>query len=338
MKNLIAVTLCTLVLFATLACSFAVSAASGVQLSLTGKVTDPVSGTGSLTLTVNMTQNSGINTLVFDIGYNANTLSLNSVKNGDVFTEANNGSMFDVKEDLNPLRLYFDENSTGNITATGKVVVIKFDIIDDMGSFDITFAVDNESTFASGIDTNPQSIDVIAENNITKTTQHVTTGLPQTIPPTCTEPGRIEKRCTICNKLLSITGNGEALGHDWEVVDEKEASCTENGYTAYSCTRCDAEKTEEITAAGHKPVIETVEPTTEKEGLLKEVCSVCGAVISEKALPRLTDNDKKEDTKPSDNKDYTVSPKTGDEMIIVATLAAISLAGCAVIIKRRKEN
>ena len=91
-------------------------------------------------------------------------------------------------------------------------------------------------------------------------------------PATCTEP----QLCTRCGAVLE-----NALGHDY--AEEVTApTCTEMGYTTFTCTRCgDTYKGDYTEAAGHKPGdwIVDKEPTTDSEGSKHKECTVCGETM-----------------------------------------------------------
>ena len=237
MKKVISIILCAAMLIAATLAVVPVSAAGSLNIGTTAKVSDPLEGTGTLTVTLTVKENTGVNNLVVKLGYNADTLELVSVTNGAVFTEENGGSLSLVNTDTNPAVLYFEHNSVENVTAAGKLATVKFNIIDDMGEFNIAPEIDKENTFAADGNA-PVDIDAVITNDITKNTQHVTTGLPTTIKPTCTEPGRIEKRCTTCNKLISSIVSGEALGHEWDEIERVESTVFEEGYVEYECLNC----------------------------------------------------------------------------------------------------
>lgn len=79
--------------------------------------------------------------------------------------------------------------------------------------------------------------------------------------------------------------------HIWDVGAETKApTCTEPGERTYTCTKCQATKTEEIPATGHTEVIdEAVAATCTTEGKTQgSHCSVCGAVITaQETIPAL---------------------------------------------------
>ena len=103
---------------------------------------------------------------------------------------------------------------------------------------------------------------------------------------TCTESGIGEVVCPVCQN--SFTVSVPALGHDWEVKVDLEATCTEAGSESNHCTRCDAtdpESTKEISALGHIYVSEvTTQPTCVKDGVRTLTCSRCKDAKTE-AIP-----------------------------------------------------
>ncbi len=102
--------------------------------------------------------------------------------------------------------------------------------------------------------------------------------------PTCTEEGYTgDTYCKVCDKVQK---NGESIpakGHSWNEGEITTAPTCENaGVKTYTCTVCNATKTEAINATGHTPVDVAKQPATCTEaGHTAGVkCSVCGATIS----------------------------------------------------------
>ena len=97
---------------------------------------------------------------------------------------------------------------------------------------------------------------------------------------TCTTP----QLCTKCGAVIE-----NALGHDYETV-VTEPTCTEMGYTTYTCSRCgDTYKGDYTDAAGHKPgdwIIDQ-EPTTDSEGSRHKECEVCGEKLEEEPIEKI---------------------------------------------------
>ena len=119
---------------------------------------------------------------------------------------------------------------------------------------------------------------------------------------TCTTP----KTCTVCGST-----EGEALGHNYFPEFCVDPTCTQQGYTTYTCTRCyHSYNTDYIDAIGHfyiriddsctapricedcgakdysevsdhSYVTEILAPTFTASGEQQKVCSVCGDTVTE---------------------------------------------------------
>ena len=96
--------------------------------------------------------------------------------------------------------------------------------------------------------------------------------------PTCTAEGFTTHTCTRCREVY-VDSNVAALGHDYDAV-VTAPTCTVDGYTTYTCA-CGATYTaDKVTAPGHTEVVdEAVAPTCTSDGKTEgEHCSVCGTV------------------------------------------------------------
>ena len=79
------------------------------------------------------------------------------------------------------------------------------------------------------------------------------------IDATCTEP----KTCSICGAV-----EGQALGHDWEIITQEEATCTAGGSIVYECAACGEDKSETFPVLPHN--------------FVDGICSGCGAELPQK--------------------------------------------------------
>ena len=90
---------------------------------------------------------------------------------------------------------------------------------------------------------------------------------------TCTAAGSVVSACQNPGCTEKITTAIPANGHNYDTSKvTKEPTCTETGIRTYTCSKCNATKTETIEATGHKNV--TIDPTCTQEG--KTVCALCG--------------------------------------------------------------
>ena len=101
---------------------------------------------------------------------------------------------------------------------------------------------------------------------------------------TCTENGYTgDTVCAICGKEIT---KGEAIpanGHRWNEGEITTSPTCENaGVKTYTCTVCNATKTEAIDATGHTPVEVAEQPATCTEAghTAGTKCSVCDAILS----------------------------------------------------------
>ena len=87
--------------------------------------------------------------------------------------------------------------------------------------------------------------------------------------PTCTEGGYTTYTCTICGESYT-DDKTDALGHDFgEWVVDKEATCEEEGRRTRVCARCETEEAEAIPMAAH----------VDEDG--DGTCDACGSVIED---------------------------------------------------------
>ncbi len=97
---------------------------------------------------------------------------------------------------------------------------------------------------------------------------------------TCTTP----QLCTKCGAVIV-----NALGHDYQ-EEVTDPTCTEMGYTTYTCSRCgDTYKGNYTDAAGHKPgdwIIDQ-KPTTDSEGSKHKECTVCGETLETEEIEKI---------------------------------------------------
>ena len=151
------------------------------------------------------------------------------------------------------------------------------------------------------------------ETVTTSATGH-TEAIDEAIAATCTEAGKTEgKHCSVCNAVIKAQEVIPATGHSWgsweKVNDEqhkhvcgndvnhvetaahtwdagevtKAATCTEAGVKTYTCTVCNATKTEPVAATGHAMVKTDAKAATENEAGNREyyTCNNCHKYFSD---------------------------------------------------------
>ena len=98
------------------------------------------------------------------------------------------------------------------------------------------------------------------------------------VAPTCTEGGYTEYTCA-CGHSYKANETA-ALGHDFEKSAVNPGKDGKHHY--WTCGRCEAAKTEDCVFTG----VVTKEPTTEEDGLKTFTCGVCGNSYTE-SIPKL---------------------------------------------------
>ena len=100
------------------------------------------------------------------------------------------------------------------------------------------------------------------------------------VEPTCTADGSYDEvyYCTVCkNKIESETKTQTipATGHDYKAT-VTEPTCTEGGYTTYTCSVCkDTYTADETDPLGHDYQKTVTEPTCTDQGYTTYTCSRC---------------------------------------------------------------
>ena len=88
--------------------------------------------------------------------------------------------------------------------------------------------------------------------------------------PTCVKVGRTaEEKCSVCGELLTPSEEIPANGHTY-VTEVTPPTCTEKGYTTYTCTVC--------SAATKKDFVDTL-PHLDDDG--DGYCDTCGGKLTE---------------------------------------------------------
>ncbi len=103
-------------------------------------------------------------------------------------------------------------------------------------------------------------------------------------PATCTETGLTDGiSCSVCGTVIKAQEVIPAKGHSWNEGEITTSPTCENaGVKTYTCTVCNATKTEAVDATGHTPVEVAEQPATCTEAghTAGTKCSVCEAILS----------------------------------------------------------
>lgn len=145
---------------------------------------------------------------------------------------------------------------------------------------------------------------------------------------TCTQDGLEEYICVYCGHCYAVPS--AALGHNYREAITPP-SCTEAGYSAFTCNDCmdhyEDKKTSEL---GHSygPWQTVTEATTRREGLQMRICAACGNQEQE-VITRL---------QPEENKLYNMLIKQSIVFGFVVAGCLLLLWGARIIERRRKNR
>lgn len=98
--------------------------------------------------------------------------------------------------------------------------------------------------------------------------------------PTTTETGSRSRKCTVCGETeteeLDILPPPTEHSHNY-LAEVHQPTCTEAGYTIYTCECGDTYRADEVAATGHTwgEWVVTLEPTETEAGSKARTCSVC---------------------------------------------------------------
>ena len=104
--------------------------------------------------------------------------------------------------------------------------------------------------------------------------------------------GNIEKDASTSAKVkvaaamplaMTYAESGEPCEHDFEAIKVVAATCTEQGYTVYTCTNCGESYNDNfVPVLGHSFVDITVPATCTHKGYVTHFCTTCGYEYSER--------------------------------------------------------
>ena len=107
--------------------------------------------------------------------------------------------------------------------------------------------------------------------------------------PTCTSQGYTTYTCSRCQDSY-VDLYTDMVDHDFELESKTESTCTEKGIEHYVCKNCDAENTFEFDALGHNYSSTAVKPTCTHGGYITYTCSRCGDTYNDNFTDKLDHN------------------------------------------------
>ena len=96
---------------------------------------------------------------------------------------------------------------------------------------------------------------------------------------TCTQDGTKTGICTQCGYTVTVAAAGSALGHSFtQYISDGNATCIQDGTKTATCDRCEVTDTvaDAGSALGHAYTTEKTDPTCTEGGYTTYTCSVCG--------------------------------------------------------------
>ena len=134
---------------------------------------------------------------------------------------------------------------------------------------------------------------VLIEQEVVPVIDHKTV-TDKEVKATCTETGLTEgSHCSVCGFVVAEQETVPALGHDYSETTV-EPTCTADGYTEYTCGRCDdTYKDNIVKTEGHTLVTDkAVAPTCTETGLSEgSHCDVCGEIVVEQTVVEAAGHD-----------------------------------------------
>jgi hypothetical protein len=191
--------------------------------------------------------------------------------------------------------------------------------------------------------------DVCKEKLCTEHTEETISGTAAT----CEKDGLTDgKKCTNCGEILEDQVIIPATGHSY-TSKVTAPTCTEQGYTTYTCENCDESYVDDYVATIEHQYGEWTQvkaPTTEETGMEERICA-CGDKEQreiDKLAPVPTEPKPSETqpttpaTKPgtTDNAEKDTQENGGNTIIIavVAALGGLGIGGAAMLIVLKKKK
>lgn len=235
-----------------------------VTMTISADKTDVMSG-DTVTINIDLSDNSGIGYLTFDVLYDNSKLEYVSHNVYDVVPGAI------VNPDYADGIIRFAHATVNDITEGGTVLSIEFTVLSSSCSTVSLQIVDSA---------NNDFVDV--EISTTPALLHSYSDWTTVTEPTCEAQGQKSKTCSCGDVTFEMMS---PLGHDYaeDYMIDVNASCTEEGSKSQHCSRCDSKQNiTVIPATGHSYKEEITKiPTHTEDGEKTFACDNCGASYKE---------------------------------------------------------
>lgn len=334
MKKLFSIFFAILLLCMSIIPSYAASYTISVKAPSTAAVGE------TITVSVNLTANSGLGGLDFTVKFNTSEFQLVS---GSVSA----GSLLMADTNVGSGSIRYAGVSADTVKSTGTLMTFKLKVLKTGGKITLSVA-----DAINGDDTDITSS--FSTNGATVKCSHADLKWTVTKKATCTEKGEKKGTCTCGYTTTEAIAKTEHTYGNFTVT--KEPTCTEKGEKTATCSVCKEKITESISAKGHtygKWTVEKEATETEK-GLKWAKCTVCSDK-NEQAIPVITTTTtetatEKEETTESTTTEEAINPtvdiveKSSTPKTVAITVLAVlgieALIGLIIflIIKNKKKK
>ena len=178
----------------------------------------------------------------------------------------------------------FENEDVADINAEGLLVTLTFNAPVEVGEYPVYILCDDV------INSNVEDVEFTYYNGtITVCECEHANVTSETVPATCTVPGKTTYTCNDCGAVVrteTIPATGHVVSETWVTVTEP--TCTESGIKAQKCTVCgETVNTDTVPATGHTLGEWTVteEATCVKAGSKEQKCTVCGVIVNTETVP-----------------------------------------------------
>ncbi|MGN0636531.1 MAG: cohesin domain-containing protein, partial [Acutalibacteraceae bacterium] len=227
----------------------------------------------SVDVAVEIVNNPGIIAALVQISYDPDALTLTAVQDGGLL---GTGTMVPGgdKTAVPYNVLWSDSLSTTNHTQDGTLVTFTFQVREGAPLGDTTITLTCNSSSCFNCDLQPVSFRAQSGTvTVTSAGAHTHEYNAVVTAPTCTEKGYTTYTCSVCGDSYT-DDETEMIPHDYKAV-VTAPTCTEKGYTTYTCSVCgDSYTDDETEMIPHDYKAVVTAPTCTEKGYTTYTCSV----------------------------------------------------------------